>query len=288
MNNINTFSVIGGDSRLIYAAEYLQKLGSDVSLFANEHGRIPEGISTCKSLSEALESDVIILPLPLSKNSKYLNSPLSSQIITLKELTDSVTEKNIIFLGMGSPSVTKQLSAKALSVYDYFTIETLTYKNALLTAEGLLGIILEKLPVSVNGMKIGVAGYGRIGALLCDMLNKLGADVTVFARNEVQRLKAELTGCKAEHTDNIRKRISDFACIVNTVPCRLIDDSIISASSKDCVFIEAASAPYGIDAEGCIKNNRALIKAFSLPGKTAPVTAGKIIGETVINCLKEV
>ncbi len=288
MNKINTFSVIGGDSRLIYAAEYLHKLGLDVSLFANEHGKIPDGISLCKSLGEAFESDVIILPLPLSKNSKNLNSPLSSHIITLKELTDSAKEKNIIFLGMGTHSITKQLSAKANRVYDYFSIETLTYKNALLTAEGLLGIILDKLPVSVNKMKIGITGYGRIGALLSDMLNKLGADVTVFARNEVQRLKAELNGCIAVHTDDLSKRISELSCVVNTVPCRLFDESIITKASKDCVFIEAASAPYGIDAEGCIKNGRTLIKAFSLPGKTAPVTAGRIIGETVVNCLKEV
>lgn len=283
-----TLSVIGGDSRLIYAARYLFGKGFEVSLFGNELGISPEGIIKTNNLTDAFSSDIILLPLPFTKNGKTLNTPLSSEEILLKDITENTKETNTVFLGMGQINFMKQLSAKAKNVFDYFTVETLTYKNALLTAEGILSIILEKLPISVNGMKIAVCGYGRIGTLVSDMLGKLGAQVYVFARNEVQRIKAEVAGHKAYDITEISKSAEIFDCFVNTVPCSVIQDDTIRKAGSESIFIEAASYPYGIDFDSCSANKKTLIKAFSLPGKTSPKTAGIIIGETVENCLKEV
>lgn len=288
MTNKKNISVIGGDSRLIYAAEYLADSGHFVSVYGSEHGKIPTTVKNLSSLKEAMSNEIILLPLPVSKNGKSLNTPLSSKDIYLKDLTEEISEHNTVFLGMGQQSLLKQIEAKAKSVCDYFTIETLTYKNALLTAEGILGIILEKLPVSVFGLKIAVTGYGRIASFLSDMLFSLGANVTVFARNELQLTKARISGINTCKLTEIGEKAGEFDCIVNTVPSIVIDDKTILNTKKDCILIESASAPYGIDFEACSKHERVLIKAFSLPGKTAPKTAGIIIGETISDCIKEV
>ncbi len=288
MKTNKTLSVIGGDSRLIYAADYLSKTGFNVTLFGNEHGNYPADVSKSKCLTDAFSSDIILLPLPFSKNNKTLNTPLSSEEITVKDVIDCVRENNTVFLGMGQQSILKQLSAKAGNVYDYFTIETLTYKNALLTAEALLGIIIDKLPISVYGMKIAITGYGRIGSMLSEMLRKLGADVHIFARNDLQRLKAEVAGNKAYFIEEINNSADNFDCFINTVPNLVIKEDAIKKAKSDSVFIEAASFPYGIDFDACNTYKKTLIKAYSLPGKTSPKTAGIIIGETIANCLKEV
>ena len=282
-----TISVIGGDSRQLYAAGYLNKNGYNVSIYACEHGKLPEGTLFINDISDAMKSDIIILPLPVSKNGALLNTPLSSKEIKLKDITDSITENHTVFFGMGNSAFTKQLSAKTSLYTDYFNFESLIYKNALLTSEGILQIMLEKIPVTIFGMKVAITGFGRIGYFITDKLIKLGADVSVFARNEIQRLKAETIGAHPYKIESLLSEISSYDCVINTVPSMVIDNNSIKKSKRDCVFIETASAPYGINAEACTENYRTLIKAFSLPGKTAPASAGIIIGETIHSALKE-
>lgn len=281
MNKNKTLSVIGGDSRQLFAAQYLANSGYDVTLFGCEHGKIPQNASITENIEKAMEADTILLPLPVTKNGKTINTPLSSCVITLKDVADRLTDKHIVFLGMGQPNFIKQLQAKAGHVCDYFKIEEFTYKNALLTAEGILSIILEKMPVTVFGLKTAVIGYGRIGGFISKMLKDLGAQVTVFARNNLQLTKAETKGLKTSHINNIKDNIGTFDCIINTVPSRVVDEDAVYYVNNDSILIEAASSPYGINAEACNKHSKNLIKAFSLPGKTAPKSAGKIIGETV-------
>lgn len=283
-----TLTVIGGDSRQLYMSGYLKEKGYDVRIFACEHGKYPDGIKACDDIDDAFTSEIIILPLPVSKNGYSLNTPLSSEDLRLKDITDRINENHCVFYGMGATGFCKNVQARALFSCDYFSIEALIYKNAMLTAEGILSIVLDKLPVTVSGLKAAIAGYGRIGTFTADKLMMLGADVTVFARDDMQRLKAELSGAKAYEICRINDFADSFDVLINTVPSPVIDRRFIGSSKNDCVFIEAASAPYGIDADACSLYGRTLIKAFSLPGKTAPKSAGIIIGEAIESKLREV
>ncbi len=288
MNNKPKLSVIGGDSRQIYAAEHFIKLGYQTNLFGCELENITDKNYYSRNLSEALKSKYIILPLPLTKNNKTINTPLSNNSIFISELIDEINEDHSIFLGMGNQSIIKQIKAKTSKVYDYFTYETLIYKNALLTAEGIISIISDKLPVTISGLRVAVTGYGRIAAYTAAMLKSLNADVTIFARNKLQLTKAELEGLKQKNLSELEENAGHFDCIVNTVPQQVINGNIIKNTSKDCILIETASAPYGIDFAACTFYNRNLIKAFSLPGKTSPKSAGIIIADTVDELIKEV
>ncbi|MBR2410616.1 MAG: hypothetical protein IKB08_02715 [Clostridia bacterium] len=287
MNN-NSIAVIGGDSRQLFAAGFLAQAGYEVSVFANEHGKIPESVNSLNHLSDINTFSIVLLPLPVSKNGKTINTPLSSQEISIKDLMDTITENHTVFYGMGSESFERTLKSRTKKFYDYFTSENLILKNAYLTAEGITGIILEKLPVSLRGLKTAVTGFGRIGGFCCEILKNLGADVTVFTGSPEKILKAEFSGIKGKMNTELLSFAKDFDCIINTVPASVLTAEIIKSTRPECVLIEAASAPYGIDAEACAKYNRQLIKAFSLPGKTAPKSAGIIIAETVKEKFREV
>ena len=284
----NNIAILGGDSRQLYAAEYLRDKGYKVNIFACEHGKNPENTACSSNIDEAMSSDIIILPLPVSKNGNLLNAPLASAEIRLKDIVDRISDSHLVFYGMGSQGFTRNVQARAGYSCDYFNIEELIYKNALLTSEGIISIILEKLPTTVYGMKAAITGYGRIGMFTAQKLIALGADVTVFARNELQLLKASLSGAKAKNINNLSEMSCNFDVIVNTVPSQVIDKTAVRLSRSHCVFIEAASAPYGIDSDACALFGRSLIKAFSLPGKIAPKSAGIIIGETIFGRLSEV
>ncbi len=283
-----TISVIGGDSRQLYAAEYLKNKGYNICVFTMEHGKYPEGIEEAKDIYNAAEAEIIILPLPVSKNGNILNTPLSSKEIRLKDITDLVNDSHLVFYGMGSANFSKHIQAKARFSRDYFDIESLIYKNALLTSEGIISILLEKLNITVFGLKAAITGYGRIGKLTADRIMKLGGNVSIFARDELQRLTADIEGAKSYKINDINAMSEKFDVIINTIPFQVINKEAIRNSNRSCVFIETASAPYGIDADACALYGRTLIKAFSLPGKTAPKSAGIIIGETIESILQEV
>ena len=61
----------------------------------------------------------------------------------------------------------------------------------------------------------------------------------------------------------------------------------MSEIQKESLIIDLASKPGGVDFESAKKANLNVIWALSLPGKTAPVTAGEILCKTAINILSE-
>jgi len=56
---------------------------------------------------------------------------------------------------------------------------------------------------------------------------------------------------------------------------------------KDCLLIDLASNPGGIDKKAVKEQDLQLVWALALPGKVAPITTAEIIKETIYNILKE-
>ena len=56
---------------------------------------------------------------------------------------------------------------------------------------------------------------------------------------------------------------------------------------KECLLIDLASKPGGIDQEEAKKQDLKSIWALALPGKVAPVTTAKFIKDTIYNILEE-
>ena len=67
----------------------------------------------------------------------------------------------------------------------------------------------------------------------------------------------------------------------------VIGRECIDCIKKDAFIIDLASKPGGTDINYAKQKGINTVWALSLPGKTAPVTAGKIIKETVDNILFE-
>lgn len=288
MNTTRTVTVLGGDTRQIYAAERLGELGYSVRMYGFDDTSKPIRQPKAVSLEQALESEIILLPLPVSKNNKTLNASFAEREIYLKDLLDAMPYGKLVLTGMAGEGFIRELLGTGAQPMDYFRREELTVKNALLTAEGIVGIVTEKLPVAVFGLRAAVTGYGRVGFFTAKLLKALGADVTVFARDPVQRVKAETAGMKAKPLTTLQKEIGEFSCVINTVPAPVITAQTVAASAHDCLFIESASAPYGIDFDACRVSGRNLVKAFSLPGKTSPKTAGIMIADTAHDMIGEV
>ena len=186
-----------------------------------------------------------------------------------------------VFLGNAEAGVLRRLGANGALVYDYYTNDALTLYNARLTAEALLGLAVESLPVALLGAEIAVTGYGRIGFYTAWLFSVCGAKVTVFARSPLQLAKAAAAGLQALPLSQFADENRAFDCLINTVPAQILKRRELAALQGGCLLLEAASAPFGIDTEAAKEMGFRLVKASSLPGKVSPKSAGEAIAKTI-------
>ncbi|MBQ6935157.1 MAG: hypothetical protein IJN49_01285 [Clostridia bacterium] len=170
--------------------------------------------------------------------------------------------------------------------YDYFLLDELAIFNAIPTAEGVVEILIKNLPITIHSMKCAVLGYGKVGKVLAATLNSLGADVTIFARKECDKADAFTKGYNFASFPSLKNTEYKFDALINTVPQKVLGREEMKNISSDCLFIEIASAPFGIDFQAAKEFAFDVIKANSLPGKVAPKTAGEIIGRSVLPILE--
>ena len=68
---------------------------------------------------------------------------------------------------------------------------------------------------------------------------------------------------------------------------QVLDRQTLEQARPDTVIIDLASKPGGVDFEAAKELGLNVIWALSLPGKVAPITAGKIITDTILNIIGE-
>lgn len=284
-------SVIGGDLRQISAANTFLEQGYDVKVYGFSPAHM-KGFSEYLEISDldgALDgADCVLLPLPVSKDGKMLNTPLWEDCLPLEELFSKIPEKTKVFCGMAG----KLPSCYQECVTDYAKEEDFLLKNAYLTAEAAVGIAICETPISLHHASVLITGYGRIGSFLATMLKSLGAITYVAARRDTHFAKMELAGHIPVSYGSLPAILPKMELIFNTVPTLIFDDSFLGEISKESLVVDLASLPGGIDFASAKAQGLKVIHALSLPGKIAPVSSGKIVADTVIrllskNCNKE-
>lgn len=283
----NNLIILGGDTRQIHLAAYLKQKGYRVQMSAFSQATLPDNIRNYDIDDLLPENKNIILPLPVTRDEYTLNAVFSEKKLYLQDILRKITPDTTIFCGMPPKRFENALQVNGCKVIDYFKDENLTLRNALLTAEGIIGILTDQLPITVSGMHCAVVGYGRVANCTAAALKSMGASVTVFARRSTALTQALINGINSLHINELIHTVGQFDCVINTVPELIIDSAILEMSQQSCVFIEVASKPFGIDFKAADELGRRVIKAASLPGKTAPKTAGEIIGQSIHRYLTE-
>ena len=277
----NIFLILGGDERSLYLGEYLEKQKLQVCYYAFSD-------TNCfNSLSEAINSaEYIILPLPFTKDRLTLNAPLFDEKVEIKDICTLLKKGNIVMGGQLPESFKETLTNTEVEFYDYFLLDELAIFNAIPTAEGVVEILIKNLPITIHSMKCAILGYGKTSKVLAATLKALGADVTVFARKERDKADAFTKGYKFASFPSLKNTEYKFDALINTVPQKVLGREEMKNISSDCLFIEIASAPFGVDFQAAKEFAFDVIKANSLPGKVAPKTAGEIIGRSVLPILE--
>ena len=170
---------------------------------------------------------------------------------------------------------------------DLLQRDDLAVLNSIPTAEGALQIAMEELPYTIRGIKAVVCGMGRVGSTLARLLQRVGADVTVAARNSRDFAVCEAEGLKYCTYSQLRRILPDTLLVYNTAPALIFGRDFLDCMNQEALLIDLASMPGGTDFEYAAARRIRTIHALSLPGKVAPSGAAQIIQKVIYNILDE-
>ena len=282
MNRDISILIAGGDMRQIYCA---RRLSGDmkIGLAGFDDEFIPmDMLGSRADISAKGCYDCAVLPVVPLNGSDMLSTPCSRTGLRPEYIRDMLRPGGLILAGKADDRLRRLFPENEL--LEYMSREELCLKNAVPTAEGAVQAALEELPVTLNGMRVLIVGMGRIGTALAAILKGFGADITAAVRNERGAAKARLAGIKSVYTDHIR---AEYGLVFNTVPGLVFGRDKLAEFGSRTLFIDLASKPGGMVPEAASELGLRVVWALGLPGKTAPVTAGEIIAETVSAVLAE-
>ena len=85
---------------------------------------------------------------------------------------------------------------------------------------------------------------------------------------------AQASGYGAEQTGQLAGWLCGYDLVVNTVPTLVLGEAELADLKPDCLVLDLASKPGGVDLEAAGRLGRTVIWALSLPGKVAPSPPG--------------
>lgn len=295
-------AIIGGDLRQAHLVGMLDSLGFGCVVCGIRESAQLGSAMVCDDYRDAIaDVSAVILPLPASTDGVYINS---EQGLIKNEndgdgrllITRLIEEAGApVFGGKLNRSVKLFAERHNKRLIDYFESETLMIRNAVPTAEGAVLIAMEHLNVTVASSHMLVVGYGRIGRALAHLLKYMGADVTVAARSRSSLASARAMGMRVLtlRENSPHRGLSalcsrgTFDAVMNTVPAIIFDSTLLKAMDRGTLIIDLASLPGGVDFEEAQGLGFDVVRALSLPGKYAPNTAGRLIGETLLELFEE-
>ena len=263
---------IGGDARTVALCRLFEQAGDTVlRLFTmGQENDSPD-------LAAALRSaDVLVLPLPVSRDGIHPTAPAGLTPPTLTEIFEEVGRDCLVLGGMLSPRVRAVASAAETEITDYYMGEELIRKNAIATAEAAVAMAALELPVTIMGNHFAILGAGRIAMHTLSLLRAMGARVSLFARSPAAREKAQSLGAtvypiEATVAPDIPPTVR---AVFSTVPAMLYPRGA-KMPSRGTYFYDLGGG--AMDAEAAREAGIILPPSAALPGKYSPESAAEYL-----------
>lgn len=285
-------TVVGGDLRNVKLVEMLADDGYEVNTYGLENAEFSNNIGLIKQYSNLKEavsnSNIIIGPTPLSINNSEINMLFSSEKLQLEDFLSTITKGKILIAGSIKDSYFKSVENAEGKIIDLLKREELAVLNAISTSEGIISIAIHETVSTLHGSNVLVMGFGKVGKIISKMLDGFGANVYCEARKNVDLAWVKAYGYNPIHLNDIDKHLNKFDVIINTIPHVVLDEKRLDKVKKNCLIIDIASNPGGLDRNAAKRKGINFNWALSLPGKTAPVTSAEYMKETIYNILKEI
>ena len=153
--------------------------------------------------------------------------------------------------------------------------ETFVDENAWLTAEGLIGEILQHRPYQLSQSKIIVIGYGHCGQAIAELLCGFHVEIYIKEIDPKKQARVLKDGFQLVSEDDIIELKPD---IIITTAIHSLDLKAIQHLPKETYYFDITSFPYGFNHRLNLKHDYLL---NNIPASYGYKTIGKKIGQWI-------
>lgn len=254
--------VVGGDRRQTHLARKLETYGEVETL----------AVPDCPDTVRNGLCDLLILPCPTFDGRGNLRA---GEGMSADKLLPWVGGRTICF-GCALNGKRELLPPELRDAADLLEDPIAAAENGRLTAEAALSLTLLQTEDSLRGKRCLILGWGRIGKNLGMLLRAYDASVTVGVRRREVRAEVESLG----FSSMLLKELHDaYHLVFNTVPAHVLTSTQLRDLGADCLWVELASAPGGLDPAA---SDQSVLPAGGLPGKMMPKAAAEVLYQGIL------
>ncbi|SHN16805.1 dipicolinic acid synthetase subunit A [Gracilibacillus kekensis] len=289
MQKKKNIAIIGGDARYLPLIHALNKM-SDFRIQILGFEQVEQSYtgvmqSTIDSL-ETSDLDGVILPITGVDNQGNVETMFSNQPIQLtKQWFQSLPKHCRVFTGISNNTLNEFVSSSNVSLVKLMERNDVAIYNSIPTAEGAIMLAIQHTDITIHHAQVFVFGYGRVGETTADSFAGLGANISVISESESDLARIYQKGWAGYSIDQIEHEIEKCQILINTIPARVIDKSLLEKMNSQAIIIDLASKPGGVNFEFAKKRGIQAIHALGLPGMVAPKTAGEILADRIATLL---
>ncbi|OPX86245.1 MAG: Dipicolinate synthase subunit A [Pelotomaculum sp. PtaB.Bin104] len=284
-----TVAVTGGDARFPVLVKELIAAGARVNVLGLPVTTDDKGVTLYQDIEGCLAGvQAVVLPILGIDDKGLLHCVLSEQTYMLTEETMAQLPKGThIFAGLASPLLKQMTSRLELRLIELMKLDEVAILNSIPSAEGVVQMAMELLPVTIHGSSAVVLGFGRTGRTLARLLGAMGARTRVVARKPADLARVTEMGLIPVALENMPDCLGDADVIYNTIPAPVLTEEVLAKVSTETIIIDLASDPGGTDFPAAARLGIKAVLTPSLPGRVAPIKAGQILAQPVIRLLAE-
>jgi dipicolinate synthase subunit A len=270
-------AVVAGDEREQEIARLAAAEGAQVRAFG-----FPwppdgiEGVTRVASVAEALQdAHYGLFPIPGIAADGSLFAPGHPEpIVPAAAALGGMAAGAAIILGVADEQLRSAARPHGIVFEEYEHDKELMMLRAPAIVEGALRTAVEHTDVTIHAADVVVVGFGSIGGLLARTLRSLGANVTVAARNPLQRAEAYAVGASPLPLADLAGQAHRFQMVFSAVPAAVVGREILERLPARSLVMDLAAPPGGVDLDLAQSLGHRAVWARGL-GRRAPVTVGR-------------
>jgi len=276
-------AVLGGDDRELILVSELVTLGATVTVVGFPRERIKHGAFISKSVEDGLKgAEVAILPMVGTDINGFIRAVYTEEKLQLTEKAlQGMAFPSMLIIGSARPFLKDWTAKLGIMLIETGEMDDVAILNSIPTAEGAIQIAMQEMKTTIHGSRAMVLGFGRVGTTLGRALKALGAAVSVVSDNQGELARAYEMGCQRVSLSNLADCLHQIDVVFNTIPAPVLTNEILRRMNPDTLIIDLATAPGGTDFETANEYGIKALLAPGLPGKVAPIMAGRVLAEVV-------
>jgi len=270
-------AVVAGDEREQEIARLAAAEGAEVRAFGFPWPADGiAGVTRVDSIDEALAgADYALFPIPGIAADGSLFAPEHPEpIVPTGDALAGMASGATIILGVADANLRAAADPHGIDCDEYEHDKELMLLRAPAIVEGALRIAVEHTDITIHAAEVVVVGFGTIGGLLACTLRTIGANVTVAARNPVQRAEAYAMGATPLALADLPGVAARFQMVFSAVPAPVVGREVLERLPAGALVMDLAAPPGGVDLELARALGHRAVWARGL-GRRAPVTVGR-------------